>query len=388
MIMETKNTYHYHAVYEDVPVSEIGYPRVRLRQRGVDMRGIVFCAVTLLAMLVMAACSQSPPTPYPTATPWIVTATPGPTSTPWIVTPTPRPKVLPTATPPLEARFIPPTPPGPGVCGRTPEVQKTLIETLQIASCRLITEQELYRIRELPGIRAPGLKAGDFAGLVNLESLSVTLRPSEDGVPAMIPEGVFADSRIKRLNLGGPVTVEDGAFDGAYVESLSISLAAVEPIYDRQGEFIGYRPAQLPDRIPESLTQLSVVGNLKQLDWKIFQTLPELETLSLEDIETQTPAFIDLPTDAFESNPELKSLELKLGYWPSETEGGYRAAGGFLAEHEHLSRVFIDKLFLPGPQPDGLPIRLHPDSPAAVFVATEGTRGWTNWEEGSFFKIP
>ena len=360
------------------------------------MRGIALCALALLA----AACSQATPTPYPTSTPWIVTATPGPTSTPWIVTPTPRPTVRPTATPAPEAGFIPPTPSGPGICGRTPEVQQALIETLKIASCRLITEHELYRIRDLPDIRAPELKAGDFAGLVNLESLSVEVWRSEDGAPAVIPAGAFADSRIKHLQISSPpnssshVTIEDGAFDGAYVEGLAVSLAVRGPIYDRQGEITGYRsPGRLPDRLPESLIRLSVGGDLRSLDWRIFRTLPELETLSLTHDQgrpgpegTATPYVIALPIDAFASNPKLQALELKAD--SSWGTGSYQIDAGLLSEHEHLGQVFIAGLDIRGPKPDGLPIRLHPDSPAASHVAEQGTREWNDWRGGRDFRLP
>jgi len=366
------------------------------------MRGIAPCAVALLVMLVAAACSQATPMPYPTSTPWVVTATPGPTSTPWIVTTTPRPTARPTATPAPEARFIPPTPSGPGICGRTPEVQQALIETLKIASCRLITEHELYRIRDLPDIRAPELKAGDFAGLVNLYSLSVEVQRSEDGTPAVIPAGAFADSRIKHLQIGSPpnsnshATIEDGAFGGAYVESLSVSLATEGPIYDRQGEITGHHaPGRLPDRLPESLIRLSVRGDIRRLDWRVFQTLPELENLSLTHDQgrsgpshegTATPFVIALPTGAFDGNPKLKALELEVD--SSYGTGTYRIDVVLLAEHEHLVQVFIAGLDIRGPKPDGLPIRLHPDSPAAAYVAEQGTREWNDWQDGRDFRLP
>ena len=132
----------------------------------------------------------------------------------------PRPTARPTATPTPPARSISATPSGPGICGRTPEIQQALIETLKIASCRLITEHELYRIRDLPDIRAPELRAGDFSGLVNLDSLSVQVRTLERLNPPVIPAGAFTGSRIKQLALSASsdsdthATFEDGAFDG------------------------------------------------------------------------------------------------------------------------------------------------------------------------------
>ena len=363
----------------------------RLGHRGADMRKIALCAVALLPMLVIAACSQSAPTPYPTYTPRIVTATPGPTSTPWIVTATPAPSSAAaprvTATPP--AIFIPTTPSGPGICGRTPEVQQALIEVLKITSCRLITEHELYRITGLT-ISAPELRAEGFAGLVNLASLRLEVRPPELEGPGLIPEGTLAGSQIKHLTIGSDstsdtqVTFENGAFDGAYVESLHVSLERGRPVRDQQGQLTGYRASgRLPKRLPESLTDLSVSGDIRWLDWRVFQTLPELETLSLthdegQSEETPTPYVITLPTGAFAGNAKLRSLKLE-GYSPGGT-GTYRINAGLLAKHERLSQVSISKLTIQGPQPDGFPIRLHPDSPAASYVAEQGTREWNYWE--------
>ena len=303
----------------------------------------------------------------------------------------------PTATPTPLARFIPATPSGPGICGRTPEVQQALIETLKIASCRLITEHELYRIRDLPDIRAPELRAGDFSGLVNLDSLSVQVRTLEGINPPMIPAGAFTGSRIKQLAISASndsdthATFEDGAFDGGHIQSLSIYLAGGGPLYDGYGELAGYRnPGRLPDSLPESLTWLRVSGDLRSLDWRIFQALLALEYLSLihdqERSQGTPPAVvIALPTDAFDDNPRLRGLEL-VGD-SSWVTGTFRLSTGLLAQHEHLAHVAISKLILRGPQTDGLPIQIHPDSPAATYVAEQGLRNWSDWQSGGAFRL-
>ena len=105
-------------------------------------------------------------------------------------TPTPAPRAerlaeLPTATPeptPLadkkvltcvgpEPCIIPLATPtrGPGICYRTPAVQDWIIALLQIPSCAVISEAELYRITDPVGFT--GLKAGDLSGLVNVDAL-------------------------------------------------------------------------------------------------------------------------------------------------------------------------------------------------------------------------
>lgn len=81
-------------------------------------------------------------------------ATAAPANTP---TPSPAPPVAPTV--------------GVGICYRTPEVQDWIIQQLQIPSCRLITEPELYRIKA--GFSPPALKPGDMAGFANISGVSI-----------------------------------------------------------------------------------------------------------------------------------------------------------------------------------------------------------------------
>ena len=310
-----------------------------------------------------------------------------------LVVSTPTPGVAPVPTSPsvpTPTAVVIPTPTRPGICGRTPEVQQAIIETLRIASCRLITEHELYRIRDLPEISAPELRSGDFTGLVNLNSLSVQLGPS------VVPAGTFTGSGIRQLTLSSSnrsdshLTIEDGAFDGTHVKSLSIYLAKGGRVY-YQGELAGYRaPDRPPDSLPESLTWLRVSGDLRSLDWKIFQALPKLEYLSLIHDQarpegTPTPVAIALPADALTGNPKLRGLELEHdSSWGKKT---FRVSTRLLAEHEYLSYVSIDNMTLYDPRADGLPIQVHPDSPAAAYAAEQGLREWSGWEEEHDFRL-
>ena len=59
-----------------------------------------------------------------------------------------------------------------GICYRTPAVQEWIISYLQIQSCAVITNHELYRITSPVGFT--GLKPGDLDGLVNVESLVIS----------------------------------------------------------------------------------------------------------------------------------------------------------------------------------------------------------------------
>ena len=213
----------------------------------------------------------------------------------------------------------------------------------------------------------------------------------------MIPAGAFTGSRIRQLALSSSsnsdthVTVEDGAFDGAHVKSLSIYLEEGGQVYDQSGELAGYRaPGRLPDSLPESLTWLHVSGDLRSLDWKIFQTLPELEYLSLIHDQarpegTPTSAVITLPADALTGNPKLRGLELEHdSSWRKRT---FRVSTRLLAEHEYLAHVSIDNMTLYDARANGLPIQVHPDSPAAAYAAEQGLREWSGWEEEHDFRL-
>lgn len=81
-------------------------------------------------------------------------------------TPAPAATVAPTPSP------APTRPAGEtGICYRTPEVQKWIIQKLQIHSCRLITEPELYRITDsISGQFHPG----DLSGLANVPSVAIS----------------------------------------------------------------------------------------------------------------------------------------------------------------------------------------------------------------------
>lgn len=127
-------------------------------------------ALALLAggalLLAALACeTEAPPTtaPVPAATAApisapVAAATPSP-----VPTATARPTPVPTATP---------LPEGVGICYRTPEVQEWIIQQLQIPSCRLITEPELYRIKAEFRVNAE-LRPGDLSGLANVPSVYI-----------------------------------------------------------------------------------------------------------------------------------------------------------------------------------------------------------------------
>ncbi len=166
-----------------------------------------WCGLVVLAM-ALTACDFTSGSTATTPTPFVLVAQP--TSS------TPKPQ----DTPSWETGLV-------GICSRTPEVQNAIIETLGIASCRVITIPELYRIRELYDsntISAETFKPGDFAGLVNLRKLSLRMESPP-------PAGLFAGlSRLQTLEVGWRSDVrshrlEEGVFSELTgLESLNISV--------------------------------------------------------------------------------------------------------------------------------------------------------------------
>ena len=87
-------------------------------------------------------------------------------------------------TPKADTGPTPVTLAGPGICGRTPEIQNTLINQLGIRSCRAINETELYRVRKI-GFSTESIKPGDLTGFVNLKTLTIS------GLNEPMTPGVF-----------------------------------------------------------------------------------------------------------------------------------------------------------------------------------------------------
>ena len=131
------------------------------------------------------------------------------------------PAVPPSRTPARTA--LPDLGPQPGICGRTPEVQVSIIREIAVEgprmSCGSIALPELYRLRRLP-VQSDYLRRGDFLHLVNLRELEVTVGRSA------LPAGVFAGMpglreltltvvRLEGDDVGGrPDVLTPGVFDG------------------------------------------------------------------------------------------------------------------------------------------------------------------------------
>ena len=108
------------------------------------------------------------------------------------------------ATEPKAAASPPPTeaPTRPGICGRSPAMQKVILEKLGTSSCREVTTDELFRITELPAVEWSSIpKPGDFKGLVNLTQFNYE-DPRETNSQTALPAQTFRGLEgITEMNL-------------------------------------------------------------------------------------------------------------------------------------------------------------------------------------------
>ena len=187
--------------------------------------------------------------------------------TPGKSSPTSKPPATPT--PIVIAR-----PTGPGICGRSPEIQTTIIHYLGVSLCQAITTPELFRLTNLE-VGMVTARAGDFAGLVNVKELNIHAKDIDPGA------FIGLDSLTKMtLTMPAQGNISQAAFNG------------------------------LPN-----LTEIKITAHHSlKIETSSIAGMPALETL---EIDTRSPGKV-LPR-ALQNLPELETLEIK---WRSATEEG------------------------------------------------------------------
>ena len=240
-------------------------------------------------------------------------------------TPTKRPTNLDTRTnanatkPPGRATMTPtphPTPAittGTGICARNPDIQAVIIETLKISSCRLITNEEMYRIKTDYSLNFTPTP-GDFDGLINLGKLSLQIPPGE----TLQTDSLYGLKKLKELTItlnnaeDETTTVEDGAFRG--LDNLKILIIRWN---------VNSEENRKPQTFPifqgvETLEQLhiTVSGQLPSINKAQFEHLPNLKTLSISSTNYQTEndivQVLRLPQGTLKNNTELKTVHIEL----------------------------------------------------------------------------
>ena len=231
-----------------------------------------------------------------------------------------------------------------GICYRTPELQEVLLEMLDVELCQVINEKELYRIRDLKA-KMPSVKEGDFEGLVNVESLSVTTGPI--GI-----NGLRGLESLRELSLSVQKT------DGLATESFS-GLESIEELTIRVNsaghEHTGLQLPGLPN-LP-NLKRLKVYKMRPQShdeeSISPFRNLDNLESIDLtlvfgntEDDAREEPYHI--PANLLEGNRRLKEIRIETWVMPSGheiqlPEGMFKANPALERVEISYPRTFIEK---------------------------------------------
>ena len=261
------------------------------------MRGGLLLLIATVALIIMVlGCKELSVTRDAGSV--IPTLTPTPT-------PTPAPTLTHTPTPA-------PTPtPERNICQRSPAIQSALIRTLGIRSCRLITEEELFRITAMD-VRAKELWAGDLDGLYNMERLVLELN-------APLPPDLVADlGKLIQLSISfratdKPWEVTD--YFPALPNLLGLTLDADVATAESEGMVVGSASfAAMP-----KLTVVSLAG-VREVEDGAFLGLLELNQLTLHaykfglSVDERPP----LPSRLFKPLPELETVGAIGFRWPYE----------------------------------------------------------------------
>ncbi len=206
-----------------------------------------------------------------------------------------------------------------GICGRTRQLQNSILRTVSKTDCQAVTLADLAGITLwlLPGLGIESLRTGDFAGLTGLTSLWLigndisslppgvfddlprlrTLDLSDNNLSSW-PLGVFDDlTALRTLRLGGNSlsSLPPDAFDDlTRLNSLNLS---------------DNNLSSLPPDVFDDLTWLSSLylsdNNLSSLPPDVFDDLTWLSHLNLSDNNLSS-----LPPDVFDDLTWLTRLDL------------------------------------------------------------------------------
>ena len=195
-----------------------------------------------------------------------------------------------------------PVTPTPGICGRTQKVHEAIVYYLENdysveRTCAAVNVADLERFTqslEMAGEGITSLKAGDFAGLTNVQSL-VLSRNSFTTLPANVFSGMTALDGLN-LSAGALSSLPARVFTG---------LPALETLELHDNELTSL-DADVFDGLT-ALTTLWLHGNkLTSLDADVFDGLTALESIVLRD-----NLLMSLDARQFSGLTALKTLELE-----------------------------------------------------------------------------
>ena len=195
-------------------------------------------------------------------------------------------------------------PTGPGICGRSPEVQTAIIQYLNVNLCQAITAPELFRITGLI-VAMNTAKAGDFQGLTNVQTLQVSTKNVESGAFTQMES-------LKTINL----TIQDegtiaiGAFQQLpSLDNMELAMATNGSI--RNGAF-----QDLPNLETLQINLKETKSDEDTFTTPDFGGMPNLKQISIHWIEPKTESSTPL------SNlPNLESAKIRIAFTNEEPEG-------------------------------------------------------------------
>ena len=267
-----------------------------------------------------------------------------------------------TATPAPTATL--PTPSGRGICSRTPEIQKLILSTLGLASCRSVTTDELYRItyftdRPIGGSRVDRiefpLKPGDFAGLVNLQELTIA-------GDFTIDPGTFQGARIKHVEISVATLTEGWAHGMLGLETLHIRGAEIPPLRERALEALKTlnidtgRARKFPELSGEELEALTGLEELT-ISGYLF---PDGTDINEIPKKADPPLEYKIPAGLLRNNVKLKKVRINI-------QGSYSESSNYRLVVAHNMAQHLSDLEAIGIIDDH-PLSLHPSSPLHRFL--------------------
>lgn len=200
-----------------------------------------------------------------------------------------------------------PTPAGPGICGRSPEVQGAILSVLNVSYCQLVNEAEMFRIKGEWSVQLDEVRPGDFRGLINITSISVRAKDVRAGAFAGLENLKTMELDVDRYG-----SIAPGAWQ-ALDKLEEISIKPTNSSGSKEGPKL-----TLPDfqHLP-SLNNLRINGWLylraDTISETLFSNLSNLEVLSLEKLEAKgKEEDIHIPGGLFLNNTKLRKISIEI----------------------------------------------------------------------------
>ena len=202
---------------------------------------------------------------------------------------------------------------GPGICGRTPEIQEKLIEMLQIRSCQVINAAELYRVRKFSA-SAQSFKVGDFDHLPNLQVLELRLNKNDKARPVELGPDIFKDLQsLTRMEINNDTNKPT-------IRLNKDTFMGLNNLIVLDMEYIEHLPEGALDHL-QQLKRLNISYIKGDIPGKALEQLHNVQSISISATYTEensNPRTI--PADFLKNLPKLESVSISKEYLPDSME--------------------------------------------------------------------